>query len=346
MADRPPFPTNPAEPPLVPQAAPVPESVKEETMHNDHQTTTDAPTSRRSPGRRRLSQLAVLGTVGVAGIAFAACGGSSAASSTSSSSTGSPASKGASTTPTSLPGASGTIAAVNGATFEVQNTESGQTTVTYTPSTTIHQTTTTTAAAVTVGSCISAFGKPTSSSSSTPLGEPITATTVSVSQPVSGACSPGVGGGFGGTRPGGFSGHGGFGGEGGTPPGGGSRPRPAGGSFARGSFGAASGEVTAVSGSVVTVNETNPQTKKTSSVTVTLTGTTTFTTTQTATAAAIVVGQCARAEGTSSTTGAVTANTLTISAPVNGACTSGFAGFRGGAGGGFGGGGAAGSTSA
>ena len=67
-------------------------------------------------------------------------------------------------------------------------------------------------------------------------------------------------------------------------------------------------------------------------MTVTLTATTTFTTTQSATAAAIVVGQCARAIGTADTTGAITATTLTISAPTNGTCTSGF-GFRGGFGG-------------
>ena len=68
-----------------------------------------------------------------------------------------------------------------------------------------------------------------------------------------------------------------------------------------------------------------------------MTPTTTYTTTQTGTAAAIVVGQCARATGTADSTGAIAAKSLTISAPTNGTCTSGF-GFRGGAGGGFGGG--------
>jgi hypothetical protein len=71
-------------------------------------------------------------------------------------------------------------------------------------------------------------------------------------------------------------------------------------------------------------------------VTVTLAATTAFTTTQTGTAAAIVVGQCARATGTADSTGAITAQDLTISAPTNGSCTSGF-GFRGGFGGGAGG---------
>ena len=198
----------------------------------------------------------------------------------------------------------------------MQNTQSGQTTVNYTSATTIHQISTTTASAVTVGSCISAFGKPTTTTkSSTPFGEPITATTVSISQPVSGACTRG--GGFGGGFGGGAGRFGGTAG-GGTRPGGGSFKPPAGRSFGNGSFGSASGQVTVVSGSEVTVNETDPKTKKATSVTVTLAATTTFTTTQTGTAAAIVVGQCARATGTADSTGAITAQDLTISAPTNG----------------------------
>jgi len=68
--------------------------------------------------------------------------------------------------PRTIPGTSGTIAAINGTSLEVQNPTTGQTTVTYTANTTFRQTTTTTASAVTVGSCVSAFGKPTSASSS------------------------------------------------------------------------------------------------------------------------------------------------------------------------------------
>ncbi|MGA2835605.1 MAG: hypothetical protein ABSF84_03310 [Acidimicrobiales bacterium] len=290
-----------------------------------------------TPRAGRNRRIAALSAVGVVALAFAACGGSSAASTTPTTAT---PTTGSETTPTSLPGASGTIAAVNGTSLEVQNAESGQTTVNYTASTTIRQITTTSASAVTVGSCISAFGKPTTtSSSSTPFGEPITATTVSISQPTSGSCSRGGFGGFGGgTRPGGTrpGGTGSFHGFGGTA---GNGSRPAGGAFAGGSFGAASGQVTAVNGSVVTVDETDPRTQKASSVAVTLSGTTTFSTTVTATSSAIVVGQCARAVGTADSTGAVTASSLTISAPTNGTCTSGF-GFRGGFGGGAGGPGA------
>ncbi len=302
-------------------------------MHNDHTRNPGTTPAHLRQRGMRVRQLAVLGAVGAAGLAFAACGGSSAASTTSSTAGAtSGSSSGSSTPPSTLPGASGTIAAVAATSLEVQNTQTGQTTVNYTSSTTIHQITTTTASAVTVGSCISAFGKPTSTSkSSTPFGEPITATTVSITQPVSGACERG---GFGG-RTGGFGGGPGGTGTGGTRPTGTFKP-PAGRSFGNGSFGAASGQVTAVSGSQVTVNETNPQTKKATSVTVTLAATTAFTTTQTGTAAAIVVGQCARATGTADSTGAITAQDLTISAPTNGSCTSGF-GFRGGFGGGAGG---------
>ena len=289
----------------------------------------------------RVRRLAVLGAVGAAGLAFAACGGSSGAStgSTAPRGNGSGGSAGSSTTPSSLPGASGTIASVSGATIEVQNDQTGQTTVTYTPTTTIRQTSATTAAAVTVGSCITAFGKPSSTASAKSSSNgPVTATTVSVSQPVSGTCDRG---GFGGgARPGGFPGRPAGAEGGGTPngngSGGGSFTPPSGRSFRGGNFGGASGLVTAVAGSTVTVSETNPRTKKTTSVVVTLSSTATFTTTQTATSAAIVVGQCARAVGTAGSTGAVTATSLTVSAPTNGSCTTGF-GFRGGAGGGPGG---------
>ena len=296
-------------------------------MHNAHQFhSIDASPARRSRALR-MRQFVTLGAVGAAGIAFAACGGSSGASSAPS--TSAPAA-GSSTPPTSLPGANGTIASITGSSLEVQNAQTGQTTVNYTSSTTIRQIATTSLSAVTVGSCISAIGKPTTTSSTkSPFGGPVTATTVSISQPVSGACSRGGAAG----RPGGFGA--GSGGTGGTRPGGGAFRPPSGRSFGNGSFATAFGAVTAVTGSTITVDETNPQTAKTSSVTVTATPTTTYSTTQDATAAAIVVGQCARAIGSADTTGAVTAQSLTISVPVNGACTTGFR-FRGGPGSGSG----------
>jgi hypothetical protein len=145
---------------------------------------------------------------------------------------------------------------------------------------------------------------------------------------VSGSCTAGFGAGrFAGGRP-----------PSGSPTTNGSGTRPPGaGRFRNGQFGAASGSVTAVNGSSVTVNETDPRTQKTSSVVVTLTSTTTYTSTQTSSPSALVVGQCARAVGSSSTTGAVTAQSITVSAPGANGCTTGFGGFRGGPGPGSGG---------
>jgi hypothetical protein len=298
--------------------------------------------------------VAAVAVLGAAALALAACGSSSAASSTSTTkapsssapsggSTGGGASGGGSgggTTARQFPGADGTIAAINGASLEVQGT-SGQTTVTYTGTTTFDQTVTASASDVTVGSCISAFGKPTSTSSSskkTAFGGPVTATTVSITQPTSGSCSTGFGGGFGG-----FRGGAGGAGTGGAPAGGGSgaggsgsfRPPSGSGSHfpGAGNFGAASGQVTAVNGSAVTVSETNPQTKATTSVVVTLTASTTFTQRETASSSDLAVGKCAQARGSASTTGAITATAITISTPTANGCSSGFGGFRGGAGG-------------
>jgi hypothetical protein len=170
-----------------------------------------------------------------------------------------------------------------------------------------------------VGSCVSAFGKPTTTTTSR-IGVPVTATTVTISQPVAGACNAG----FGVRSPGA------------TPPTGtprtftpptGSRPTGAG-AFGGGSFAAASGQVTSLGASTVTVNETNPTTKATTPVVVTLTSTTTFATNGPASPAALVVGQCARANGPAGTTGAITAKSINVSAPTAGSCTSGFGGFR------------------
>jgi hypothetical protein len=114
------------------------------------------------------------------------------------------------------------------------------------------------------------------------------------------------------------------------------------------------GKVTAVSGSSITVSGTGfdgarragsnapsagagstaaPATK---TYTVTVGSATKYTKTGTATSSALVVGQCATARGSSDDTGAITATTIAVSAPVDGGCTAGFGGFAGGPGGGFG----------
>jgi hypothetical protein len=100
--------------------------------------------------------------------------------------------------------------------------------------------------------------------------------------------------------------------------------------------------VTAVSGSTVTVNETNPRTKATSSVVATLTSSTTFTERTTGSSTDLTVGKCANAIGTAGTTGAVTARSIVISTPGANGCTTGFARFGGGGAGATGSGGAGG----
>ncbi len=153
----------------------------EPTTRNDHEhainTVIDPPAERSRhggtgsprPGGSWPGRLS-----GVAAVTLAACGSSSSASTTTSTaahSSGRQRWRRRGTRPASSPGPSGTIAAINGTSLEVQNPNTGQTTVSYTPTTTFEQTITATASGVTVGSCISAFGKPTngSSSSTTPV---------------------------------------------------------------------------------------------------------------------------------------------------------------------------------
>ena len=148
----------------------------------------------------------------MAAVTLAACGSSSSASTTSTTKAkAAGGGRGGFGAGGARPGTSGTIAAITGTSLEVQNPTTGQTTVTYTSATTFDQTVSAAASGVTVGSCISAFGKPTSTSSTSKsaFGGPVTATTVTISQPVSGSCTGGFGGGgFGGGgagRPGGFT---------------------------------------------------------------------------------------------------------------------------------------------
>jgi hypothetical protein len=291
----------------------------------------------RGPRTRPTRRILALAALGVAAVTLAACGSSSSASTTSTTKAkAAGGGRGRFGAGGARPGTSGTIAAITGTSLEVQNPTTGQTTVTYTSATTFDQTVSAAASGVTVGSCISAFGKPTSTSSTgkSAFGGPVTATTVTISQPVSGSCTGGFGGGgFGGGaggtgRPGGFTRGTGAGGR---APGGAGRFRGG----AGGQFGAASGQVTAVSGSTATVSEVNPSTKATSSVVITLTASTTYSQRTSATAADLAVGKCATAIGTADSTGAVTARSISLSQPVSGSCTSGFGGFgRGGGGGG------------
>jgi len=282
----------------------------------------------------------------VAGVAMAlAVGGVAGAATTS-------------TPPPNLSGANGTIAAINGQSLEVQST-STQTTVNYTSTTVFDQTVAATLASVTTGVCVTAFGAPpapakpaakvsgkakakpaktpkkgSKSTTTTTTAPPanVTVTSVRITQPTNGACTPGFGAG-------GFGGAGGFqrpttasGAK--TPPKGSKTPPK--GFPGAAAFAGASGLVTAVNGSAITVQQTNPSTKATTSRTVTASSTATFTEVNSVTSTALAVGQCVVARGPADSTGAITATSISLSTATANGCTTGFGGRRPG---GYGGGG-------
>jgi hypothetical protein len=219
--------------------------------------------------------------------------------------------------------------------MEVQNQQVGQVTVNWTASTRFSQTVTVPASAVAVGSCVTVNGTSTNGA--------IVATAVTISQPAStGSCTPGFGRG---QRPGGtFRNR--------TSPtsgGAASGTRPSGG-FPAG-FGFASGKVTAVTASTLTVDgfssanfrpgaSTSSTTPTASPVKVDLKPTTTYHTNRTATASNLAVGDCVTATGSSSSNGSVTASNVRITSTGGQSCAAGtgrfggFGGFAGGAGGG------------
>jgi hypothetical protein len=235
-----------------------------------------------------------------------------------------------------FPGASGEVAAVSGSTAQVQSQQSGQVAVTWTKDTTFTAQVDAALEDVTVGSCVTVTSADdTASGDATEPATEVTAATVRVTEATDDGC------GFGG------------GGGGGAMPGGGERPEgmptdmpsdmptdlpsdmpsdmPSGapGGMRSGGFGTA-GEVTAVSADGFTVSATTPGSDETTEVTVTVDGATTYTTTAAAKASAVTVGACVTARGDSDDTGAVTADTISVSQPVDGECTGGFAmGMRG-----------------
>jgi hypothetical protein len=298
--------------------------------------TSDLQRTLRVLRARRLQVPAV--AIGVVVLA-AACGGGS--SNKSSTQTGSVASQGAApnATPSTRPGTSGTISAVNPTNIFVQNTQAqSQTTVNFTASTTFSQSVTTTAAALKVGDCVTATAatptaRPSARPSATASRAPVTALTATnvMITATSGSC----------TRAGGFGG--------GNPS---ARPsfrpsaRPSGAARGGGFGGAAFGTVGSVSNGSFVVNSTRGS--STTKVTVTTSASTVYREDETATKANLKVGLCATAIGTTDETGAVTARTIALSTPTSSGCTTGFGGgfgrgrFGGGAGGAGNGGGSGG----
>ncbi|MBC7279751.1 hypothetical protein [Nocardioides sp.] len=218
-----------------------------------------------------------------------------------------------------MPGATGEIAAIDGSTLQVQGSDS-QTAVTYNDETTISQQVSTALSDVTVGSCVTVTPAEGAESSETT----VTASVVRITEKTDGSCA-------GGGSPGG-------------------RPRPEGGasgapertpaempegmpSGGPGGFGdgprgglSTSGEVTAVSGSGFTMAATSRRSEETTSVNAAVGPETSYTTTETATKSALVIGKCVTASGESDDTGAVTAERISITEPVDGGCAAGFRG--------------------
>lgn len=284
----------------------------------------DSPTSEQFPphaGMRSLHLRPALAAValGAVAVSLAACGGSPSTSSTAAPS--GPAPHASSTTPTSVPGASGSIAAITGQSLEVQNPSTGQTTVTYTATTTFTRTTPASLADVTVGVCATAVAPARASSGTTtaPGGTaPVDAITVAITQPAGGSCHAGSGGGL--AR---ASRVGGVGGTSGTTPGGKSRAAR---KAHRGLARVASGSVSAVSGSSFTVQRLDPANNATVARTVVVNAATTYTQVVGASPSNLAVGLCVRAVGPTSSTGAVTATSIRVNQPGPHGCRGGFGG--------------------
>lgn len=207
-------------------------------------------------------------------------------------------------------GASGQLVQINGTTLTLSTTN-GDVTVTYTSTTPITRASTGVTADIVSGSCVVILG-------TKDAGGAVTATSVRLTQAVSGACATGTG--FPGGGAGGFPGR----------PSGAARPSNA---------PTPNPNAAVVSGMVMNVAGTSMTVKSASGTTTTVTVPTTVAVneSQTASGSDLAVDDCLLARGAKGTSGAVAATALTIEpATPNGTCT--VVGFGGRRGGGFGGG--------
>ena len=261
---------------------------------------------------RALPAVAGLGAV----LALAACGSGTSASTTGARSTPSPQAGGAGNGFRNR-GTAGELVQI-GSTSLVLNTQAGDVTVDYTSSTPVTRTHTGTLADVATGMCITATGQKDATGA-------ITASMVVLNAKVNGSCRGPLGFGGGGApdRSPGATPRPTFTPRPGTPPV----------AFAR-------GEITAVSGTSVTVLAASG-----SSTTITVPTTSRISVTDTASTSDLNVGDCVLAAGSKNSSGVVTARSLSVVPAGPSGCFSGggfggFGGFRGGGGGGgFGGGG-------
>ncbi|HVD88872.1 MAG TPA: DUF5666 domain-containing protein [Jatrophihabitantaceae bacterium] len=223
------------------------------------------------------------------------------------------------------PAAQGTIAALAATSMEVQSPQSGQVTVTFGPKTAFTQTSAAAKASVVVGTCVAAVAARSQSSGSAAPSTPapsaspparvtsFTAATVVITQRANGTCNGGFGGLNGSAAPSGAP-------SGAFPSG-----APSGG-FGRGGFGGfaarATGKVTAVTASTMTVvgsTRSGPIT-----YTVSVDPSTMYTATGSGTSASLAVGQCVIAFGPTDSTGAVAATRIAVSPASSSGCTVGF----------------------
>ena len=212
-----------------------------------------------------------------------------------------------------MPGANGKVAAVSDSTAQVQGMD-GQVAVTWNGSTTFTKDVSATLADVKVGACVLVAPSGDAGSSSTPATE-VTAANVRITAKTNGSCGVGLRGPGGPDGPG--SGQAGSGPQlNGTPPSGGpkgQRPQVR-------AIGGAIGEVTAVTSDGFTVDSVLPGSDDKTAMTVTVGADTTYTRTAAGAAADVKVGVCVAASGTTDDTGALTATSVAVSQPVDGAC--------------------------
>ena len=192
------------------------------------------------------------------------------------------------------PAAQGTIAAVAPTSMEVQSPQSGQVTVTFGPKTAFTATTATTKGAVAVGTCVTAMAARSPSSGSAAPSTPASSASPRPRITSFTASTVVI------TKPVNGTCNGGFG------------------DFAR-----ATGKVSAVTGSTMTVVGTTRSGSVT--YTVTVDPSTMYTTTGSGTAASLAVGKCVIAFGSTDSTGAVAANRIAVSPASSSGCTT--AGF-------------------
>ncbi len=222
-----------------------------------------------------------------------------------------------------FPGASGEVVALDGSTAQVRSESTGQVSVSWQKNTVFTATVDGSFDDIEVGDCVVAGGADEEAAGA--------AESVQVSDPVDGSC-PSMGG-FGG-RAGERSGRSGPGSGAPERPEGVPSDRPGAGGERPGLTATVTGEVTSLDAGTLTIEaisfpapgaegeqETAPTTE---TRTVAVDDTTAVTTTVDVDADAVAVGVCVRATGEPDDVGAVTAETIAVSDPIDGSCGGGF----------------------